>query len=82
MKQAALLSNGFARTWLPLSRADVDLQYWSEHLHCAPWMCCAPIVNNPPGTRSEVILSSCYRLAATNGKLSAVVTPWYILSLD
>lgn len=37
MKQAALLSNGFSRTWLPLSWTGVDLQFCSESLHCAPW---------------------------------------------
>lgn len=76
LKQAALLSNGFSRIWLPLSRADVNLQYWSESLYCAPWRWCAPIVNNPPGTRRGVTVSRFYRLAATNGKLSAEVTTW------
>lgn len=67
-------STGFARIWwggLPLTEADVDLRNRSEKFTCALWRWCALVINNPCGTRSRVIRSTCYRLAAINGKLSA-----------
>lgn len=56
---------------MSLAGADVHLLRLSESFKCATWRWCALVINNSHGTRSRVIRSTCYRLAAINGKLSA-----------